>query len=121
MPTINYAEKYANVVDQRFTLGALTNGIVNQNFDWLGVETVKVFSRELATLGNYQLTGTSRYGTPDDLGNAVQEMKITQDKSFTYIIDRKTEQDTNGTMEAAATLAENIDNVVIPRFWGVAA
>lgn len=114
MPTINYAEKYAGVVDQRFTLGALTNGIVNQNFDWLGVETVKVFSRELATLGNYTLSGTSRYGTPDDLGNAVQEMKITQDKAFTYIIDRKTEQDTNGTMEAAATLAENIDNVVIP-------
>jgi N4-gp56 family major capsid protein len=111
---MNYALKYADQVDSRFTLGSLTQGIINNNFDWIGVESVRVFSRDLATLGNYALTGTSRYGTPDDLGNAVQEMQITQDKAFTYIIDKKTEQDTMGTMEAAATLAENIDNVVIP-------
>ena len=114
MGTINYAEKYSSLVDERFVLGALTNGLVNNNYDWLGVETVKVFSRDLAQLNDYTLSGTSRYGTPTDLGNAVQEMKVTQDKSFTYIIDKKTEQDTQGTMEAAATLAENIDNVVIP-------
>ena len=41
-------------------------------------------------------------------------MTVTQDKSFTYTIDAASEQDTNGTMEAAATLAENIDNLVIP-------
>jgi hypothetical protein len=41
-------------------------------------------------------------------------MTVTQDKAFTYTIDAASEQDTNGTMEAAATLAENIDNLVIP-------
>jgi len=114
MGTLNYAAKYASDVDKRFTLGALSQGVVNQNFEWVGVETVKVFSRDLATLGNYSMSGTSRYGTPNDLGNAVQEMTLSQDKAFTYIIDRKTAEDTNGTMEAAATLAENVDNVVIP-------
>ena len=113
--TLNYAAKYASVVDERFRLGTLTGGIVNNNFDWIGVSTVKVFSRDLATLGNYDMTtGSNRYGTPDDLGNAVQEMTLSQDKAFTYIIDRKTAEDTVGTMEAAATLAENINNVVIP-------
>ena len=73
--TLNYAAKYASVVDERFRLGTLTGGIVNNNFDWIGVSTVKVFSRDLATLGNYDMTtGSNRYGTPDDLGNAVQEM-----------------------------------------------
>ena len=110
----NLAQKYSSVVDERFRLGTLTAGIVNNNYDWVGVSTVKVFSRDLATLGNYQMTGTSRYGTPDDLGNSVQEMTLSQDKAFTYIIDRKTQEDTVGTMEAAATLAENIDQVVIP-------
>lgn len=111
---VNYAEKYADQVDERFRLGSLTAGIVNNNFDWLGVKTVKVFSRDLATLNDYQTTGSNRYGTPDELGNNEQEMTITQDKSFTYTIDAVSEQDTNGTMEAAATLAENIDNLVIP-------
>lgn len=114
MATVNYAEKYASVVDERFTLGSLTAALVNKNFEWLGVKTVKIFSRNLATLNDYKTTGSNRYGTPDELGNTEQEMTITQDKSFTYTIDAASEQDTNGTMEAAATLAENIDNLVIP-------
>lgn len=111
---VNYATKYASQVDERFRLGSLTEAIINNNFEWLGVKTVKVFSRNLATLNDYSTSGSNRYGTPDELGNAEQEMTITQDKSFTYTIDAASEQDTNGTMEAAATLAENIDNLVIP-------
>lgn len=111
---VNYAEKYAGVVDERFKLGSLTSALINNNFDWLGVKTVKVFTRNLATLGDYQTSGSNRYGTPDELGNTEQEMTITQDKAFTYTIDAASEQDTNGTMEAAASLAENIDNLVIP-------
>lgn len=114
MATVNYATKYAGVVDERFKLGALTAGLINNNFDWLGVKTVKVFSRNLAKLNDYKTSGTNRYGEPDELGNSEQEMTVTQDKSFTYTIDAASEQDTNGTMEAAATLAENIDNLVIP-------
>lgn len=111
---VNYATKYASQVDERFRLGSLTEALINNNFEWLGVKTVKIFSRNLATLNNYSTSGSNRYGTPDELGNAEQEMTITQDKSFTYTIDAASEQDTNGTMEAAATLAENIDNLVIP-------
>ncbi|RKI36310.1 N4-gp56 family major capsid protein [bacterium D16-51] len=111
---VNYASKYASVVDERFKLGSLTTGIINGNFEWIGVKTVNVFSRDLATLNDYKTTGSNRYGTPDELGNSEQEMTVTQDKSFTYTIDAASEQDTNGTMEAAATLAENIDNLVIP-------
>lgn len=114
MPTLNYATKYSPIVDERFRLGSLTAGIVNETYDWIGVETVVVYSRDLATLNNYSMSGTSRYGTPGDLGNAKQELTLSQDKAFTYIIDRKTAEDTVGTMEAAATLRENIDNVVIP-------
>ena len=110
----NFASKYASQVDERFRLGSLTEALINHNFDWIGVKTVKVFSRSLATLNNYVASGSNRYGTPDELGNAEQEMTVTQDKAFTYTIDRSTEQDTMGTMEAGATLAENIDNLIIP-------
>lgn len=111
---MNYAEKYSAQVDERFKLGALTTGLVNQNYDWLGVETVKVFSIPTVGLNDYSLTGTSRYGTPSELGNEVQEMKITQDKSFTFTIDRKSHDDTMMTMEAGKALRRQIDEVVIP-------
>ncbi len=111
---VNFASKYEAVVDERFRLGCLTTPLVNNNLKWIGVRTVKVFSRDLATLNDYKTSGSNRYGDPDELGNSEQEMSITQDKAFTYTIDAATEQDTNGTMEAAATLAENIDNLAIP-------
>lgn len=111
---LNMAEKYSAKVDERFRMGALTTGLVNQNYDWLGVETVKVFSIPTVGLNDYSLVGTSRYGTPSELGNEVQEMKITQDKSFTFTIDRKSHDDPMMTMEAGRALRRQIDEVVIP-------
>ena len=113
-PSMNYATRYASVVDERFRLGSLTGAIVNDNFDWVGVQTVAIFSRALAQLNEYNTQGSNRYGSPEELLNTKQEMQVTQDKSMTYTIDRMSEQDTMGTMEAAATLAENIDNVMLP-------
>ena len=114
MATINYAEKYSPIVDERFTLGALTAGMVNNEYEWIGVETVNVFSIPTAAMNNYTLTGSNRYGTPEELENAVQEMKVSQDRSFTFTIDRKSHDDTMMVMEAGRALRRQIDEVVIP-------
>lgn len=114
MPTINYAEKYSPVVDERFTIGPLTSGMVNGEYDWIGVETVNVYSIPTAQMNNYSLTGSSRYGTPEELENAKQELKVTQDRSFTFTIDRKSHDDTMMVMEAGRALRRQLDQVVIP-------
>lgn len=111
---VNYASKYASAVDERFALGSLTSGIVNNNYDWLGVETVNVYSIPTAAMNDYTLTGSSRYGTPTELGNEVQELKVSQDRSFTFTIDRKSYDDSMMTMEAGKALARQINEVVIP-------
>lgn len=111
---VNYAEKYSPNVDERFKLGSLTAGIVNNDYDWIGVSTVKVYSIPTVAMNNYSLTGQSRYGTPTELGNEEQEMTITKDRSFTFTIDRKSYDDTMMTMEAGRALRRQIDEVVIP-------
>lgn len=111
---VNYAEKYSPNVDERFKLGSLTAGIVNNDYDWIGVSTVKVYSIPTVAMNNYSLTGQSRYGTPTELGNEEQEMTITRDRSFTFTIDRKSYDDTMMTMEAGRALRRQIDEVVIP-------
>ena len=111
---INYAEKYSPVVDERFTIGALTNGFVNGDYDWIGVETVNVYSIPTASMNNYTLTGSSRYGTPAELQNEVQEMKVEQDRAFTFSIDRKSHDDTYMVMNVGQALRRQIDEVVIP-------
>ena len=111
---VNYAEKYSPNVDERFKLGSLTAGIVNNDYDWIGVSTVKVYSIPTVAMNNYSLMGQSRYGTPTELGNEEQEMTITRDRSFTFTIDRKSYDDTMMTMEAGRALRRQIDEVVIP-------
>ena len=111
---INYAEKFSPIVDERFRLGALTNGLTNNEYDWLGVETVKVYSIPTAAMNNYTLSGSSRYGTPEELQNMVQELKVTQDRSFTFTIDRKSHDDTMMVMEAGRALRRQIDEIILP-------
>ena len=111
---VNYAEKYSPIVDERFSIGPITSGITNNEYDWVGVETVQVYSIPTAAMNNYSLTGSSRYGSPAELENAVQEMKVAQDRSFTFTIDRKSRDDTVFTMEAGRALRRQIDEVIIP-------
>ena len=111
---INYAEKYSPLVDERFTVGPLTSGMVNDQYEWIGVETVNVFSIPTASMNNYSLTGSNRYGTPAELENAVQELKVQKDRSFTFTIDRKSYDDTMMVMEAGKALRRQIDEVVLP-------
>ena len=112
--TVNYASKFDGKVDERFAKEALSAGIINQDFDFTGVDTVKVYSVPTTGMNDYKTTGQNRYGTADELGNTVQTMVLKKDRSFTFTIDKKSEQDTNGVMEAGKALARQLSEVVIP-------
>ena len=112
---VNYAEKYSAAVDERFKLAAQTAGAVdNAGIDWTGVQTVNVYSIPTAAMHNYVRSGNGRYGTPAELDNNVQAMTISQDRSFTFTIDRMNKEETMMVMDAGAALRRQIDEVVIP-------
>lgn len=111
---IEYAAKYSSKVDERFTIAAKTAGAVNNDYDFVGVDTVKVYSIPTVALGDYTLSGSSRYGTPSELSNTAQTMLLTQDKAFTFTLDKRSEDDTAGAMEAGKALRREIDEIVIP-------
>ena len=112
--TINYAAKFDAKVDERFAKEALSAGIVNQDFDFTGVDTVKVYSIPTTAMNDYALTGNTRYGTAAELENNVQTLTLTKDRSFTFTIDKRSVQDTMGTLEAGKALARQLVEVVIP-------
>ena len=111
---IEYATRYASKVDERFALASMTACAVNHDYDWEGVSTVKVYSVPTVALNDYQLTGDSRYGTPGELDNVTQTMTLSQDKAFTFTIDRRSADDAEGAMQAGRALRREIDEVVIP-------
>lgn len=111
---VNYAEKYSNEVDERFSIASVTEKAVNKNYEFNGVNTVYVYSVDTADVNDYVMTGSSRYGQPVELGNRVQKMTLTQDKSFTFTIDKRNNNDTMMTQHAGRCLQRQIDEVIVP-------
>lgn len=111
---VTYAEKYSNVVDELFTTESITNAIINNSYEWNGVQTIKVYGIEVPKLNDYTMGGLNRYGTPDELGNTATSYMLTQDKAFTFTIDKRSNLDTNGAMQAGSALNRTLRQVIIP-------
>ena len=113
--TINYAEKYSEVIDERFKIASITDAAVNSNYEFDGVNKINIYSVDTAELNDYNRTASgNRYGTPTELGNAVQTLALTQDKGFTFTIDRGNYNDTVMANSAGNALKREIDEVVTP-------
>lgn len=110
----NYADKFSAKVDERFKLASLTNAAVNNEYDFVGVNAVNVYSINTVELGDYTMSGTSRYGTPAEIEDTKQTMTLSQDKAFTFVIDKRNNEDSMGAKAAGAALRREIDEVVIP-------
>lgn len=112
---INYASKYAQKIDEKFARESMTSPAVNNDYDFVGVKTVNVYTIPTAEMNDYNITGTSsRYGTPAELQNTVQEMTMRKDRSFTFTIDRGNYNDTQMSSAAGAALQRQLREVVIP-------
>lgn len=112
---INYAEKYSDVIDERFKQGALTDTILNTQYEFDGVNKVNIYSIDTVPLNDYNIEAPeNRYGEPKELGNDIQSLTLTQDKSFTFTIDRRNRDDTMMANSAGLALNRQMDEVVIP-------
>ena len=110
----NYAYKYDGKVAERFAHKAFSAGIAGNAYNFDGVRGISVYSIDTVPLGNYSRSGTSRYGTPSDLTDSIQTLQMTQDKAFTYIIDRGDDKEQLNIKKANKSLAREIDERVNP-------
>jgi hypothetical protein len=125
MAVYNFASKYATKVDERFKRDALANLVTNHDYDFTGVDTVNVYTINTASLNTYKRSGANRYGTPGELGNSVQSMKVSVDKGWTFIIDKANKNQTQMVMDAGQAVSRQLDEVIIPAydeyvFWTLA-
>jgi hypothetical protein len=111
---VNLAKKYEDEVAERFAKGSLTSMAVNTDYKFNGVRSVTVYSVNTAPLGEYVRNGTARYGNPNDLGDTTQELVMTQDKAFTYIIDKGDDNEQMNVKGAAKSLRRELDEVIAP-------
>lgn len=93
----------------------MTDSVLNTQYEFDGVNKVNVYSIETVPLNDYNINAAAnRYGQPKDLGNDIQSLKLSQDKSFTFTIDRKNRDNTMMANSAGLALNREMDEVVIP-------
>ena len=111
---VNYATKYSAQVDERFKLASVTAGAVNQNYDFVGVKTVNVYTIPTGSMNDYKREGDNRYGTPEELHDDLQELTMKRDRSFSITVDKGNNEDQMNVKEAGKVLANQIDEVIVP-------
>lgn len=106
-------------MDELFSTESKKSLLTNQDFDWTGAHTVKVYKIGTSEMTNYNrnpvagFTG-SRYGTIKDLDATTEEFTLKNDRSFTFAIDKLDTDETAQQLAAASALARQQREVVIP-------
>lgn len=112
---VNYSVKYQSKIAERFKLGSLTDSATGNEYSFVGAKTIKVYSVDTAPLNDFDRDASSnRFGEVSNLGDTVQEMTCTQDKGFTFAIDKGDNSDQAIDKAAGKALRRQIDEVIVP-------
>ena len=85
---VTLAEKFLPYVDEQFKAESKKSLLTNQDFNWTGAHTVKIYKISTAAMTDYGRTGPtgtnwSRYGAVAGLDAATEELTLSRDRSFT--------------------------------------
>lgn len=115
---IELTTKFQPYVDEQFTAESKRSLLTNQDFNWTGAHTVKVYKVGTSEMNDYDREGTggnwSRYGAVKGLDATTEEMTLKKDRSFTFAIDKLDQDETQNQLAAASALARQNREVVIP-------
>ena len=117
---IELVTKYLPYVDELFKAESKKSLLTNEDFDWTGACTIKVYKIGTAPMNDYDREGTksgatgSRYGVATNLDASTQSMLIAKDRSFTFVIDKLDSDETGKSLEAASALARELREVAVP-------
>ena len=116
---ISLVTQFLPYVDELFTTESKKTLLTNQDFDWTGAHTVKVYKIGTSEMTDYNrnpqagFTG-SRYGMIKDLDATTEEFTLKNDRSFTFAIDKLDNDETAKQLAAATALARQVREKVVP-------
>lgn len=118
--TVNLVTTFLPLVDEKFTTESRKSLLTNNDFDWTGAHSIKVYKVSTSAMNDYDRPGAntatnwSRFGPVAGLDATTEEMTLKKDRSFTFAIDKLDTDETAGQLQAAGALARQLREVVIP-------
>ena len=116
---IELTAKYLPYVDELFTTESKTGLLTNKDFTFDGAHSVKIRKVSTSEMTDYGRTGPaegnwSRFGVPSDLNATPETFTLAKDRSFTFVVDKMDDNETEGAVAAASALARQLREVVVP-------
>ena len=111
---INLAVKYSDKIASMYTIGSLVADKTSKEWDFSGVRSVKIYTPQTVEPVDYLRSGTSRYGAPAEMADVVQELSMSQDKSFSLIIDKGNNSEQALTKNAGKMLKLQTNERMVP-------
>lgn len=116
--SIELSTKFAPLTDEKFKLESKKALLTNDDFDWTGAKSIKIYKITTSQMNDYDRTGSgshwSRYGEVKGLDATTEELQLKRDRSFTFAIDKLDTDETVQQLEAGSALERQLREVTIP-------
>ncbi len=113
---VNLFTLNSDVTMSAFHKESLIAGKLCNDYEFTGAKTVKILTPVTVPMNNYKRTGTNRYGNPTEMQDIIQEMTLTQDRSFALTIDKGNDADQGYAKNAGKMLMLQIAERAVPEF-----
>lgn len=112
--SITLHDKYSKEIAEAYNQESFLKARLSNDYDFNGVRTVKISTPVTVPMNDYTRSGGNRYGTPAEMGDTVQELTLSQDKSFSITIDKGNNMDQNNIKPAGTMLRLQIREQAVP-------
>lgn len=113
----SYASAHLKALDERFHLDSKTDVISNKGgirVEFNGKNSVTIYEVDVVDETDYVRSGTNRFGSLVELGTGVQTFTLSQDKAFTFTVDRGNLEDSMMVQEVASAVKRQVREVSVP-------
>jgi hypothetical protein len=116
MASQNYGSASLDVLDERFYIDSKTSDVVNKGMrlDFNGKNSVTIYNVDTVPESDYIRSGRDRFGALVELGTGTQTFTLSQDKSFTFTVDRGNLEDSMMAQEVAKAVKRQVREVSVP-------
>lgn len=117
--SVDLVTSFRGYTDEQFATESKRSLVTNQDFDWTGAHSVKVFKLSTGNMNDYNRAATgggswSLYGNIEELNAGAEEFTLTKDRSFIFNVDKLDTDETAGQLAAASALARQNREKVVP-------
>lgn len=111
---INLASKYESQILTKWQRESFLAGKVSDKYSFNGVKTISIYTPVTVELNDYTRSGTNRFGNPVEMQDTLQELSLTQDKSFAITIDKGNNADQLNIKGAGEMMSLQMKEKMVP-------